>query len=141
MRRHLDGNKKEASVVVLERNGGRHGYTVTYGLKGREKTMRRKKMEGKRSSPCARVKHTAKVVLCRVFLTEHTAKCHLCRVFYIGAQQNKSAKFLPRGKCWAGRNGAREKKGVDVALILCRVSIRGHTAMLRCCNGSVNCGR
>jgi hypothetical protein len=29
MRRHLNGNGKEASVVVLERNGGRHGYIVT----------------------------------------------------------------------------------------------------------------
>jgi hypothetical protein len=28
-----------------------------------------------------------------------------------------------------------------VTLILCRVSGRGHTAMSRCCNGSVNCGR
>jgi hypothetical protein len=108
MRRHLDGNKKEASVVVLERNGGRHGYTVTYGLKGREKTMRRKKMEGKRSSPCARVKHTAKVDLCRVFFTKHTAKGHLCRVFYTGARQSKrreisSAREMLGGKKWRAR--------------------------------------
>jgi hypothetical protein len=29
MRRHPHGNEKEASVVVLERNGGRHGYILT----------------------------------------------------------------------------------------------------------------
>lgn len=52
----------------------------------------------------------------------------------------KTQEISPARKTLGGKSWHARESGVDVALILCRVSVRGHTAKPCRRNSAVNCG-